>query len=83
MCCGEMDEKDLQENGGRNMFLTEAEAINCVCRVKQMIQMRPMPSPQMNREEMCVGSRCFAYWRWIDVAHTKGYCAIAGKPEVE
>lgn len=82
MCCGKIENEDLQiENGGRNMILTEAEAMNCVCRVKQVIPMRP--TPHMVQEEMCIGSRCFAYWRWVDVAHTKGYCSISGKPEVE
>ncbi len=64
-----------------NMILSEEEAKQCICRVKQTVVFRPMP--MHNPEEMCVGSKCFAYWRWADAEHTKGYCSIAGKPEFE
>jgi hypothetical protein len=67
-----------------NITTGEAEArekkclvfINNNSPVPGMYPMPMMPIP-------CVASECVAYWQWVDETHTKGYCNVAGKPEVE
>jgi len=61
------------------MVTTEIEALEKIC-----IPLLTGGSRMQPKEPtFCIGSKCFAYWRWGDETHIKGYCAIAGKPEVE
>ncbi len=64
------------------MIISEEEAKQGLCRVKQITMMRPIPQ-RMQEEVMCAGSSCISYWKWVDAEHTKGYCSITGKPEFE
>jgi hypothetical protein len=58
------------------MILTPDEARQGFCKVQQLTMRPGRPI-----ETMCVAYRCIAYWRWADAEHTKGYCALAGRPE--
>jgi len=61
------------------MIVNEQEALAKIC-----IPLLTGGSRMQPREPACcIGSKCMAHWKWIDAEHTKGYCAVAGKPEVE
>lgn len=60
------------------MVMSTEEARKGICKIATSQIIRQVPK---HIEALCVADKCVTYWRWADEAHTKGYCAAAGKPE--
>ena len=62
-----------------DMIAPETDALDRLC--VPMYDKRGKAGDEGGRKNDCVGSKCFAYWRWADHNHILGYCSITGKPE--